>query len=136
MSVSDIFKKLGEPYFREAERAAVKELFEGGLKSAVVATGGGTICDRDSFEILAGKSSLVYLMVPYGEILKRKKEQDAASDLKRPLACEADDDGFARLFEKRRKNYEKAPFKVECAGLNPEETALRIMKLFEMKEIN
>ena len=136
MSVSGIFEKRGEAYFRDAERKTVKELFESGLEKAVVATGGGTICDRANFEIIGERSLLVYLMVPYGEILKRKKEHDGAGNSGRPLAAGTTGEEFAKLFKSRQVAYERARFKLDCGGLSPEDAAVRIMKLFEMSEIN
>ena len=136
MSVSGIFEKYGEAYFREAERAVVKTLFESGLEKSVVALGGGTICDRANFEIINERSLLICLMVPYGEILKRKKELSVSGDTERPLAAEAENGEFAKLFEDRRKIYEKARFNIDCSGLGVEEVAVLIKKIIEMKEIN
>jgi len=136
MSVSKIFEKHGEAYFREAESAVVKEIFESGLKRTVVALGGGTICDTANFEIINGRSLLIYLKAPYAEILKRKKAQAPEETVKRPLASKTNGDEFGELFKRRSAIYEQARLKIDCGGLNIEETAGRIIKLAEMKEIN
>ncbi len=136
MSVSDIFEKRGEAYFREAERRAVKDIFGSGLKNTVVALGGGTICDMVNLEIISERSLLIYLKVPFGEILKRKKAAAGDGVIKRPLASGVSREEFAELFERRCEAYEKAGLKIECDGLNIYETADRIIKSAKMKEIN
>ena len=48
MTVSKIFEKYGEPYFRKVEKESAKELAE--KNGLVIAAGGGTLVDKENAE--------------------------------------------------------------------------------------
>lgn len=55
----ELYKKIGEGGFRDVERRAVRQLdLE---KPTVVATGGGTLADRDNAHLFKSKGMLIYL---------------------------------------------------------------------------
>ncbi len=59
MSISDIFEKHGESYFRELETRACMDLIK--LKNTVIATGGGTVIRNRNADILKENCVIVYL---------------------------------------------------------------------------
>jgi shikimate kinase len=107
LSVSDIFARFGEPYFRAAERDILKVLFP--LRRTVVATGGGTFADPENRGAIMLDGVSVWLDVPYAEILSR-----LPVDGRRPLA--ADLSQLERLYHLRRTSYEQAHIRIDGAG--------------------
>ena len=64
MSIPDIFSEKGEPYFREKEAQAVKEL---SAENSVVACGGGTIINDNSARIARENGPVIFLDLPFGD---------------------------------------------------------------------
>ncbi len=104
-TVSAIFAKQGEPYFRAAERAVVMEQIPS--RHLVVATGGGTFADPANRAVMKGDGATVWLDVPIQRIIAR-----VPADGRRPLA--ADRTEFERLFYLRRAAYEEAHYRVDA----------------------
>lgn len=87
-SISDIFEKKGEAYFRELEREVLHELCEE-YDDFVLATGGGTPCFFDNMEYMNGAGHTLYLNVSLHVLLQRLKRQRDARPL---LAALSDED--------------------------------------------
>jgi shikimate kinase len=66
--VGEIFIDDGEPYFRELERAAVRQGLD--EHEGVLALGGGAILDPDTQQLLSGHT-VVYLQVGLSDAVKR-----------------------------------------------------------------
>ena len=79
LPVSLIFKKKGEDYFRDVERATVEEVAL--MNNVVIATGGGVIKDRKNVENLGRLGTIVWLKADPEIILKRVMTEGG----KRPL---------------------------------------------------
>jgi len=60
-TISDIFAKEGESYFRELEHKALKELLN--RDNVLVSTGGGAPCFFDNMELINSSAYSVYLKV-------------------------------------------------------------------------
>ena len=105
MSVSAIFAKHGEAYFRAAERAVLLEQVP--TRHLVVATGGGTFVDPQNRAVIKGDGATVWLDVPIHRIISR-----VPADGRRPLA--ADRTEFERLFVQRRAAYVDAHYRVDA----------------------
>ena len=103
MSISDIFAKHGEPYFRAGEARVIARLLEGGPQ--VLATGGGAFMHPQSREAIRAKGISVWLKAEYDVLMKRinrrsdrpmLKTQDPGETLRRlmqerdPVYGEAD----------------------------------------------
>jgi shikimate kinase len=98
-TVSDIFVRHGEPYFRGVERAVLVNQVP--LRHAVVATGGGTFVDPQNRAMMKADGLAVWLDVPLEDVIARIPQ-----DGRRPLA--ADRANLERLFHSRRAAYEEA----------------------------
>ncbi len=83
-SVTEIFKKNGEDYFREQERNVLSILST--VKDTVIATGGGMPCHSDNMNFLNSVGITVFLNTPINEILNRLREGSET----RPLIKELD----------------------------------------------
>ena len=111
-SVSDIFAKHGEPYFRGIERAVLAEQVP--LRHAVVATGGGTFVDPQNRALIKADGAAVWLDAPLERVVARIPQ-----DGRRPLA--SDRANLERLFHARHAAYEQAHLRLD-AGRVPVES--------------
>ncbi len=105
-SVSDIFSRKGEAYFRAAERAVLMDQLPN--RHVVVATGGGTFVDPQNRAVINQDGASVWLDVPLERLIAR-----VPSDGRRPLA--ADRVEFERLFLLRRAAYEQAQLRLDAS---------------------
>ena len=69
LSVQDIFIKYGEKYFRNLEKKAVKEVSN--IQNCIIATGGGTLEDKENAEILKKNGMIIFLNVDINILAKR-----------------------------------------------------------------
>ena len=67
--ISEIFANLGEPYFRKAEKAVLKEVAT--QKKFVVACGGGIVIDKENIKIMKETGIMVCLIATPKVIFKR-----------------------------------------------------------------
>lgn len=70
-SISSIFEKEGEEYFRVLEHEALKELL--GKENVLVSAGGGTPCFFNNMELINASAQSVYLKVEPAMLLGRLK---------------------------------------------------------------
>jgi shikimate kinase len=111
MSVSDVFARHGEPYFRAAERAILMEQLA--PRHVVVATGGGTFVDPQNRAAINQDGVSVWLDAPLDRVIDR-----IPSDGRRPLA--ADRANLERLYHARRSAYEHAHVRLDAGRASVE----------------
>jgi len=116
-TVSEIFAKQGEPYFRSVEREILRLIVP--LRHAVVATGGGTFMDAESQQAINLDGTSVWLDVPLATVIAR-----LPTDGRRPLS--ADRAQMERLFAVRQTAYARAHHRIDAAG-PADEIAKRIL---------
>ena len=107
LTVTEIFAKRGEAYFRALERQILIE--QTGPRHLVVATGGGTFADPQNRAAINQDGVSVWLDVPLERLVER-----VPADGRRPLS--ADRAGFERLYHQRRAAYEQAHVRLEAGG--------------------
>jgi shikimate kinase len=117
-SVTAIFAREGEPYFREVERAALHELLP--ERNVVISTGGGTFVDPDNRAVMLSDGAVAWLDVPLARVVDR-----VPADGRRPLA--ADRVQMEQLYERRKADYMLAHIRVD-AGRPAEEVVERLME--------
>jgi shikimate kinase len=105
-SVSAIFARHGEPYFRNVERTVLLEQVP--IRHLVVATGGGTFVDPHNRGVINQDGVSVWLDVPLERLIAR-----VPTDGRRPLA--ADRSRFEQLYVARRAAYQHAHHRIEVA---------------------
>ncbi len=102
MSISDIFAKHGEEYFRDAETKLLKEICLQDNK--VVSCGGGVVLRKQNAEEMRKGGMIVLLSAKAETILERVKDDD-----NRPLLAGNKTIAFiSEMMEKRREKYEGA----------------------------
>lgn len=119
-TVEQIFRKDGEIRFRSEEKLLVRKLSrQSGL---VVATGGGTVLDRENVEILRQNGVLICLTAAPEVIFQRVKNKR-----RRPLLSRGDLwENIVRLLNERTGAYEVAEFTVDTGELGFDEVLHQI----------
>jgi shikimate kinase len=102
MSISEIFARHGEPYFRAGEARVIARLLDGGPQ--VLATGGGAFMHPQSREGIRAKGISIWLKAEYEVLMKRIKRRNDRPMLK------TDDPGetLRRLMQERDPVYAEA----------------------------
>jgi shikimate kinase len=122
MSVSEIFEKFGEAYFRDGERRVIARLIDGG--PAVIATGGGAFAQADTRKLILERGIAVWLDADVDTILDRVRRKDT-----RPLLKNGDPrEIVARLKTEREPFYAEAPLHVSSGSGPHSDAVARIVR--------
>jgi shikimate kinase len=125
-SLSDLWSRGGEEFFRDVERTVVEELAS---EEGIVATGGGVVLHEGNRRLLADSGTVVWLRAEPAAIVSRVA---ASSD--RPLLAETGDRAGV-IEEKLRERlalYESiADHRIETDDLSPTEVASEIEALWK-----
>ncbi len=121
MTVSEIFEKYGEEYFRELEYRACRELSQ--KRGVIISTGGGALTFERNVKVLKDTGTIVLIDVPL-EVLKERLKYDKT----RPLLQRPDRDrAMKELYEKRMPLYKKAADIVINGDNSPLQVAISIL---------
>src|SRR3546814_12974888 len=74
MSISDIFERFGEPYFRDGERRVIARLVDGTPK--VIATGGGAFVNDDTRTLILESALAIWLDAAVEVLVGRVARRD------------------------------------------------------------
>ena len=108
LSVSEIFAKFGEPYFRDGERRVIARLL--GEPPHILAAGGGAFIDPATRAALKQRALTVWLKAPAHVLLSRVKKRDT-----RPLLQGGDPkETIEKLLAIREPVYAEADITLEC----------------------
>lgn len=121
-AIAEIFADKGEPYFRKAEKKALKEVSR--QKNFVVACGGGIVIDKKNVELMKKSGTLICLTASADVILKR-----TSSYTHRPLLNVANPKKQIQLLLKLRAPYYALAEKtIDTSGISIAEAAGRVLK--------
>ena len=102
MSISDIFAKQGEEYFRNVETVLLQDICR--QENKVVSCGGGVVLRSQNVEMMKQGGTIVLLSARPETILERVKDDDS-----RPLLQGNKTAAYIReMMDKRRESYENA----------------------------
>ncbi|PKP60667.1 shikimate kinase [Candidatus Atribacteria bacterium HGW-Atribacteria-1] len=107
MSISDIFARYGENYFREQENKLVKKLSQ--KENMVIATGGGTLLSSDNARMLGQAGEIVCLYADSQTIYNRVK------------------------LEERKKIYDNIKWKINTTNFTTQEVVDKIINLLKLE---
>jgi shikimate kinase len=125
MSISEIFEKKGEVYFRNLEeKITLRSLKK--IRNVVSLGGGGFINKKIRKEILTNHFSF-WLNWDESILIKRIK-----GSKKRPLAFKSTDQKIRTMIKNRSKIYSYAQFKINCNKLTKTEIVKKIIKIYEL----
>ena len=128
-SISAIFKKKGEEYFRRLETKIVKEVAL--LDDYVISTGGGVVLREENIRTLKKNAFIVCLFASPEVIFKRTK-----GNKERPLLeVNNQKKRIEELLALRKPYYEKANFSVDTSVLDSEGVVEGIIEFLEKEEI-
>jgi shikimate kinase len=106
-SITEIFERHGESYFRDGERRVIQRLLDGRPK--VLATGGGAFVNPDTRAAIKASAISIWLNADRDILLSRVKRRS-----NRPLLKAADlDSVLDRLIKERGPFYAEADIQVQ-----------------------
>src|SRR5271168_3844089 len=107
LTISEIFERFGEVYFRDGERKVIARLLNGG--PLVLATGGGAFMNSATRDKIAACGVSIWLKPNFDVLLARVRKKS-----NRPLLKTADpEQTLRRLLEERSPIYALADFTIE-----------------------
>jgi shikimate kinase len=125
LSVTEIFDKFGEAYFRDGERRVIARLVE--EHGGVIATGGGAFCQDETRQLILDKAIAVWLDSDVDTLVERVGRKDT-----RPLLHGGDPrEIIARLRAEREPYYKQAQIHVSSGPGPHQQTALRILEALD-----
>ncbi len=74
MTVTEIFDRFGEPYFRDGERRVIARLMDG--KPKVIATGGGAFINGDTRSLILAEATAIWLNAHPDVLAERVRRRD------------------------------------------------------------
>ena len=125
MSISKIFQKKGEVYFRNLEEKITLKCLKK-IKNVISLGGGGFINPKIRKEILANHFSF-WLNWDESILIHRIK-----GSKKRPLAFKSTDQEIKTIIKHRSKIYSNAHFRINCNKLTKTEIIKKIIKIYEL----
>ena len=115
LTIPKIFEKHGEKYFRELEKAAVKEVSQ--RRNIVIATGGGTVKDEENLQLLKNSGVVICLTTDAEEIFRRTAKRG-----ERPVLDGGGNERLEtikKLLAEREKFYNQADFQIDTTDWSP-----------------
>ncbi len=122
MTVSDIFERFGEAYFRDGERRVIARLIDGTPK--VIATGGGAFINDETRTLILDATTAVWLDAAPAVLADRVQRRDT-----RPLLRGRDPETvLSELATVRNPFYALAPIHVESVAAPHDATVNAILR--------
>lgn len=122
MTISDIFARFGEPYFRDGERRVIARLIDGTPK--VIATGGGAFLNEQTRALILEHAIAVWLDAEPAVLADRVRRRDT-----RPLLRGGDpEEILTELAAVRNPFYAMAPIRVQSVAAPHDATVDEILK--------
>ncbi len=127
MKIKDIFKKKGEKYFRNLERRIGIEILR--KRNSIIALGGGAFIDTHIRKIVLRNCISFWLDLKVEDVIIRSKNLR-----KRPLLNKSNlKDTYNNIYEKRKKVYNLADFKIDCSKITKTDLSEKIINIYENK---
>ena len=124
LSISKIFEIKGEEFFRMMEEKEIQELIN--KTNIIIALGGGTFMNKIIREKIKRNAVSIWLDLDISELYKRTK-----INKKRPLLIDMSEDDLKKLYDKRKKIYSLADFKIDCNNKNKDEITEEIKEFYK-----
>ena len=125
MTISEIFKKKGENYFRNLEEKITIRCLKK-IKNVISLGGGGFINAKIRREVLNNHFSF-WLNWDDSILIERIKNSK-----KRPLVFKLTDQKIRAIIKERSKIYSNAQFKINCNKLTKTEIVNKVIKIYEL----
>lgn len=127
MTISDIFAKKGEAYFRSVEKNILREVSK--EKRFVIACGGGIVLNKENIAVMKQTGKLICLEASVEAILKRARGSSA-----RPLLNVDDQkERIVSLLAFRKPFYRQVDHTIDTSKLSEDQVAKKIAALLKRK---
>ena len=123
-TISEIFKKNGEKYFRNIEEVVSLKFLK--LSNKVIALGGGGYINSNIRKYALKKCTSIWLDWKSETLLKRIKNSK-----KRPLAMKLNNFELQKLIIERSSMYKLSDYKVNCDKLDKKQIVEKIINYYE-----
>lgn len=128
MTIAEMFRLYGEPYFRERERHMIAAVSS--YKDIVIATGGGAVLAPENIANLKQNGTVICLAAS-SEVIIERLEKDGT----RPLLNLPDrQEIVAKLLQERSYRYQEADFIIDTNRISPPEAAEEIITRMRLRE--
>jgi len=129
-SISQIFAREGEEYFRRVESQVIKEF--SGVDGYVISTGGGAVLRKENVQQLRKRGVLICLKAKPEVILERTRD-----NMERPLLQGAGDkrEKIKKLLKKRAPFYSQADIMIDTSSLSVSEAVGKIVKILAPEKL-
>ena len=127
MSISDIFEKKGEKFFRDFEEKTTLKILK--KKKAVISLGGGAFINKKIREEILKNHYSFWLDWNFKTLIKRIQK-----NTKRPIAFKSSYSELVNLIKKRSIVYSKSKYKINCEQLSKNEIVNKVINIYENKE--
>ena len=129
-TIQQIFKEEGESKFRTYEKEAIKKVSQ--YVGVVIATGGGSVKDVDSFNNLKSSGWIIALYAS-PEILYQRIEGKRI----RPLLLQQEDPvkKLEEIFNERKSMYARADFQINTENKEIDEISQEIINLLDPTDV-
>ena len=126
-SITDIFKKYGEKYFRRIEEKLSLKYLK--YENSLISLGGGGFINS-SIRKLCKKKCVSFWLNWRDEIIVNRIYKNK----KRPLVMELSKDQIMNLIKERSKVYELSDHKINCDKLDKTQIINKIINIYENKK--
>lgn len=129
LTIPKIFETYGEKYFRELEKAAVKEVST--RRNIVIATGGGTVKDEENLQLLKNSGVIICLTTEPEEIFRRTARKG-----ERPVLDGGGNERLEtikKLLAEREKFYSQADFQIDTTDWSPLQIVNKICDILKLQ---
>lgn len=128
MNANEVFTLHGEQFFRQRERELALALSQ--ENNRIIATGGGTLLDRDVRKAFNSSGLIICLFTAQDPLVARLERSD-----KRPLLKGVDlKNRVEQLMAQRQEVYDRISVRVDTTNLTPQEAARKICDLLKLRQ--
>lgn len=121
LSISEIFRRYGERYFRAIEKLAIKRIV--GMSNLVIATGGGAVTDSE-VRLLLSEAGMVFWLTARPEVILERTQTNQDRPLLRGKALPA----IIDLMRDREVYYRFADYTIDTSDLSVNQVVEEVLK--------
>jgi len=125
MKIFEIFKKKGEPYFRNLEKKITLNILN--KNNCVISLGGGAFINEKVRKATQKNNTTIWLNWSSKTLIDRIKKNN-----KRPVASNLSNNELKNLLISRSKIYSKANYKIDCENMEKLEIVNKIIQLLKL----